>query len=74
MKLEIIKEKKFDENPWYGLYVDDVYIKGSFILKNIEDVYDQIKADPVNFKLNTKEVFKCEEINLPLLEEEKNNN
>lgn len=74
MKLEIIKEQKFGENPWYGVYVDDEYVKGGFILKNVEEIFETIKADPKNFKLNTKEIFKSEEIDLSLPEEKENNN
>lgn len=65
MKIEIIKEQKFDENPWYGLYVDDLFIVGSFTLDIVERKYEKIKNTP-NFKINTKEILKSEEFGLSL--------
>lgn len=62
MKLEIIKEEKVNDNPWYTLYVNNEYIMGSYTLSNVENVYDLCKNDPKNFKKETKTVLKSEEI------------
>jgi len=65
MKIEIIKEQKFDENPWYGLYVDGIFIIGSYTLDTIEKKYEKVK-NTINFKINTKEILKSEEFGLSL--------
>lgn len=67
MKLEIIKEEKFNENPWYILYANDSYIMGSYTLSNVENVYDRfkekLKENPeADLKFVHRIVVKSEEI------------
>jgi hypothetical protein len=61
MKLEIIKEEKFNEAPWYILRLDDMAIQCSRKLEEIEGMYNQIIEDPEIIK-ETKTVLKSQEI------------
>lgn len=42
MKLELIKEEKIGERPWYMLFVDEKYITGNYNLENVTDLYRQV--------------------------------
>lgn len=61
MKLEIVKEEKLAEATWYCLKVDDVAVQFSRKLEEIEELFEQIKANPEIVK-DRKTVLKCEEI------------
>ena len=63
MKLEIVKESKFAEDkPWYILYIDKVYIRGSHDLRIIEALYEEAKNYPGNPTETLQETLKSEEI------------
>lgn len=62
MKLEIIKEQKFNEQPWYIFRIDDEHILGSFTLEKVEALYDLCKNNPESFIKETTEILKSEEI------------
>lgn len=64
MKLEIIKETKMGEETWYILEVDGRYIKGSSILQNIIDLYEQIKKEGQDALKSKREILASEEIDV----------
>ena len=62
MKLEIIKEEKYGESTWYFLKADEITVKCSKSLEEIEASYDEIVNNPdlLTFKktiLKSAEVF-----------------
>jgi hypothetical protein len=61
MKLEIVEEIKLNEDPWYCVRVDDVTIKYSRKLEEIEKIYQEIKDNPESLKEKIN-VLKSEEI------------
>jgi len=65
MTLKIVKEQKFGEEPWYSVYLNDRYVKGSLYLEKAEAFYQQLKTDPTAFE-EKKEILKSEDLNLPL--------
>jgi len=66
MKLEIIRETKIGEEPWYILYVDDRHIMGSYTLSKVENLFELYKNNPENPLEETKVVLRSEEINVLL--------
>jgi hypothetical protein len=63
MKLEIIKETKFgEETAWYELHADGHYIKGSYNLPEIKELYEKAKIVGGDLKSVKKEVLISEEI------------
>jgi hypothetical protein len=63
MKLELIKETKLGDRPWYELRVNDRFATGSYDLENVEQAYYNVKngGDP----FIKKEVLRSEEIVVP---------
>lgn len=61
MKLEIIKEVKMKEEPWYILKADDVIVDCSRKLEEVETMFDEIKKDP-NLIKGSKTILKSEEV------------
>jgi hypothetical protein len=61
MKLEIIKEQKFNEPAWYFFKVDDVSYQCSRDLQEIKEVYENVKNNPDILK-NEKTILISEEI------------
>jgi hypothetical protein len=61
MTLEIIKEEKFNEAPWYILRLDDMAIQCSRRLEEIEEMYNQIVENPDVIK-ESKTVLKSQQI------------
>jgi hypothetical protein len=61
MKLEIIKETKFNEPTWYILKVDGFVLQCSKRLEEVEDLYEQIKNNPELAK-EERVILKSEEI------------
>lgn len=66
MKLEIIKETKWDKETWYSIYLDNIYIVGSFNQEKVENIFAEAVSDPENYFKSTKEVLKSAEINVNL--------
>ena len=64
MKLELIKESKLGDRPWYELRVNDKYSIGSYDLEKVEQAYANVKAGGDPFI--TKEVLRSEEIDVSL--------
>lgn len=62
-EMKIVKEKKFNEEAWYSLYVDDRYIVGSYDEEKVNNYFEEIKRNP-NLFLQTKEVIKSTTINI----------
>jgi hypothetical protein len=63
MKLELIKETKLGERPWYELRADDKFVTGSYDLEKVEQAYTNVKAGGDPF--TTKEILRSEEIVVP---------
>ena len=61
MKLEIVKEEKFNEPTWYFFKVDGITYQCSKDLKEMEEVYEHIRSNP-EFAKGKKTVLKSEEI------------
>ena len=68
MKLELIEEVKYNEQPWYIIRVDGQYIKGTGNKIVADKLYDEIMADPdvVKTKIN---ILKSQEIDVSLDEQ-----
>lgn len=68
MKLELIEEIKYNEQPWYIIRVDGQYIKGTGNKIVADKLYDEIMADPdvVKTKIN---ILKSQEIDVSLDEQ-----
>lgn len=65
MTIKIVKEQKFGEEPWYSVYLNDRYVKGSLCLEKAVGIYEQLKSDPTMLE-EKREVLKSEDLNLPL--------
>lgn len=65
MKIELVEETQFNKESWYSVRVNDVYIIGTGIKKNAEELYDRVVKDPslVEKKIN---ILKSEEIDVNL--------
>jgi len=61
MKLEIIKEERYGESAWYFLKADEVTVKCSKSLEEIQDSYNEIISDPDLLTLK-KTILKSAEI------------
>lgn len=66
MRLELVKETEWNKQTWYCIYLDDVYMGGSYSQEKMDNIYAQAISDPENFFKRKKEVLKCEEINVNL--------
>jgi len=58
MRIELRKENKVGEPLWYGIYIDDKYITGSYDLKKAEKLYYEVKDSSVEETI----ILKSEEI------------
>lgn len=67
MKVELIEEIKYNEQPWYIIRVNGTYIKGTGNKIVAEKLYEEIIADPsvVETKQN---ILKSEEISVSSFE------
>lgn len=68
MTLKIVKETKLGEEPFYCLYADDKYLRGSYNREKIEKLYGEYKKDPTIFDEKT-EVIMEETIQSPKTEQ-----
>ena len=52
MKLELIRETKLGDKPWYEIRMDNRLVTGSYDLERMEEVYENVKkgADPFLIK------------------------
>lgn len=62
MKLEIIKETKWNKEVWYCLYLDNNYIVGSSNQEKIDNIFAEAICDPENYFKTKQEVLKSVEI------------
>lgn len=62
MIIELIKEVKLNDDPWYSIYLNDKYIVGSYNEEKAMKMYDAIKENPSE---NGKFVLRSEIINVP---------
>lgn len=58
--LEIIKETKIGQDPWYILSVDGKWVYGSYTLEKVMDVFNEIKEKKT--PVNKKEILISEKI------------
>jgi hypothetical protein len=60
MKIELIKETKLGDRPWYEIRMNDRLVTGSYDLERMEEVYANVKngGDP----FLKKEILRSEEI------------
>lgn len=49
MTLKIVKEVRLGDDPWFSLYADDKYLRGSYDRAKIEKLYAEYKKDPTIF-------------------------
>lgn len=63
MKVELIKEERFNEGPYYIIKVDDKFVTGSSDESKAEDLYNQLISDPSALKTKVK-ILKSEEIDV----------
>lgn len=64
MKIELVKESKHRRDDWYSIEIDGRYIFGSHTLKDVEEIYENLKKDP-NYLEPKKEILKSSEIDVP---------
>jgi hypothetical protein len=62
-ELKIVKEKKIGQEDWYCIYVDDIYIMGSYDKERINLFFKEIEENP-NLHLKSKETIKSTTINI----------
>lgn len=67
MKVEIIKEEVYGEPTWYFLKVDDVSMKCSKVLQEMEEAYDAIVNNP-DLLTKRKTILRSHEISVNLQE------
>ena len=67
MKVELIEEVKYNEQPWYIIRVNGTYIKGTGNKIVAENMYNEIVANPNIVKTGVN-ILKSEEINVSLPE------
>lgn len=65
MKIEIIRDKEYNKEPWYVLKVNDRTFDCSRELEEMELLFEKIKEDPSIIN-PSKIVLKSEEINVDL--------
>jgi hypothetical protein len=65
MKIELVKESKVDRADWYSVHIDGKYVTGSYNLKDIENIYENLKTDP-NYLETKKEILKSSEVDVSL--------
>jgi hypothetical protein len=65
MKIELIQEDQYGKPSWYEIRIDDIFVKGSFILSHIRKQYEELKNDPELVKIK-REVLESCEIVVPL--------
>ena len=68
MTLKIVKEVRLGDDPWFSLYADDKYLRGSYDCAKIERLYREYKKDPTIFDEKT-EVIMEETIQSPKTEQ-----
>lgn len=64
MKLELLKETKWNGDVWYSIVLDGKYIFGSGNEQNILGIYENAVHDPVGFFEPKIEILLENEINI----------
>lgn len=62
MKIELIKETKLTDDPFYAIYLNGKYIAGSYNEKRALEFYERVKENPSQ---SGNIVLKSEVINVP---------
>ncbi|NBW33733.1 MAG: hypothetical protein EBR30_01610 [Cytophagia bacterium] len=63
MKVELIKEERFNESPYYIIKVDDKFVTGSGYEDKAEELYNELISNPDVLKTKVK-ILKSEEIDV----------
>jgi len=63
MKVELIKEERFNESPYYIIRVDDKFVTGSPEQEKAEKLYNDLISNPDALKTKI-EILKSEEIDV----------
>lgn len=66
MKLEMVKETKWNKEVWYCIYLNDDYIVGSSNQEKIDRIFAEAVSDPENYFKTKKEILISAEINVNL--------
>lgn len=61
MIIELVKEVKLNDDPWYSIYLNGKYIVGSYNEEKAMKMYDTIKKNPSE---NGKIVLRSETIDV----------
>ena len=64
MKVELIKEERFNESPYYIIKVDDKFVTGAIQLDKAEELYNDLVSNPEVLKTKI-EILKSQEIDVP---------
>lgn len=67
MKVELIKEERFNEDPYYIIRVDDKFVTGSPYEDKAEKLYNDLVSNPDALKTKMK-ILKSEEVDVSLPE------
>lgn len=67
MKIELVEEKKFGEDTWYGVYADGKYIIGSGNLERATAHYNALIADETAL-IPMKKILLSQEVGVNLQE------
>ena len=73
MKVELIKEERFNEGPYYIIKVDDKFVTGSAYEDKAEELYNELISNPDVLKTKVK-ILKSKEIDVSLEEENNQTN
>jgi len=68
MKVELVEEIKYNEQPWYIIRINGQYIKGTGNKIIAESLYEEIIADPNSVKTKIN-VLKSQELVVSLDEQ-----
>jgi hypothetical protein len=44
MKIQLVEEVKLGEDPWYAIYMDGRYVKGSSVKERALEYYETLKS------------------------------
>ena len=61
MRIELVREVKLTDDPWYAVYLNGKYIVGSYNEQKAIDFYEKIKENPSE---TGTIVLRCETINV----------
>lgn len=72
MKIQLEIEEEHNRPPWYKITIDGEHIAGFWGLEEAQKTFEELKINPNLLKKTTK-ILDSQEIVVPLLEENSNN-